>query len=163
MIIVATTSLPTVDRTNADRWNAARSCQKLIYRWGPPTKGLLIPMFSLTKNEIVGQFCLIKSTEWQMSLLHIVLFLQYEYQIVEGICYIQQYPPDSGGDLKRCGQILHPRWVILVIHLQNYGNNIRKALSLVWRFFSFLSFFLLQVQNKVSSQCGPNSGEVLVK
>ena len=28
MIIVATTSLPTVDRLNADRWNAARSCQK---------------------------------------------------------------------------------------------------------------------------------------
>ena len=27
MIIVATTSLPAVDRPNADRWNAARSCQ----------------------------------------------------------------------------------------------------------------------------------------
>ena len=28
MKIVATTSLPAVDRPNADRWNAARSCQK---------------------------------------------------------------------------------------------------------------------------------------
>ena len=28
MEIVATTSLPAVDRPNADRWNAARSCQK---------------------------------------------------------------------------------------------------------------------------------------
>ena len=27
MIIVATTSLPAVDRPNADRWNDARSCQ----------------------------------------------------------------------------------------------------------------------------------------
>ena len=27
MIIVATTTLPAVDRTNGDRWNAARSCQ----------------------------------------------------------------------------------------------------------------------------------------
>ena len=27
MIIVATTSLPAVDRSNADRWNATRSCQ----------------------------------------------------------------------------------------------------------------------------------------
>ena len=27
MIIVATTSLPAVNRPNADRWNAARSCQ----------------------------------------------------------------------------------------------------------------------------------------
>ena len=27
MIIVATTSLPAVDRPNADRWNPARSCQ----------------------------------------------------------------------------------------------------------------------------------------
>ena len=27
MIIVATTSLPAVDRPNADRWNAARLCQ----------------------------------------------------------------------------------------------------------------------------------------
>ena len=30
MKIVATTSLPAVDRPNADRWNAARSCQKLL-------------------------------------------------------------------------------------------------------------------------------------
>ena len=29
MIIVATTSLPAVNRPNADRWNAACSCQKL--------------------------------------------------------------------------------------------------------------------------------------
>ena len=28
MKIMATTSLPAVDRPNADRWNAARSCQK---------------------------------------------------------------------------------------------------------------------------------------
>ena len=28
VIIVTTTSLPAVDRPNADRWNAARSCQK---------------------------------------------------------------------------------------------------------------------------------------
>ena len=27
MIIVVTTSLPAVDRLNADQWNAARSCQ----------------------------------------------------------------------------------------------------------------------------------------
>ena len=32
MEIVATTSLPAVDRPNADRWNAARSCQKWLYR-----------------------------------------------------------------------------------------------------------------------------------
>ena len=30
MKIVATTSLPAVDRPNADRWNTARSCQKII-------------------------------------------------------------------------------------------------------------------------------------
>ena len=30
MKIVATTSLPAVDRPNADRWNAARSRQKLV-------------------------------------------------------------------------------------------------------------------------------------
>ena len=30
MEIVATTSLPAVDRQNADRWNAARSCQKEV-------------------------------------------------------------------------------------------------------------------------------------
>ena len=30
MKIVATTSLPAVDRLNADRWNAARSRQKLM-------------------------------------------------------------------------------------------------------------------------------------
>ena len=29
MIIVATTSLPAVDRPNADRWNAACSCQDM--------------------------------------------------------------------------------------------------------------------------------------
>ena len=29
MEIVATTSLPAVDRQNADRWNAASSCQKI--------------------------------------------------------------------------------------------------------------------------------------
>ena len=28
--LVATTSLPAVDRPNADRWNAARSCQYLV-------------------------------------------------------------------------------------------------------------------------------------
>ena len=31
MKIVATTSLPAVDRPNADRWNAARSRQKNIF------------------------------------------------------------------------------------------------------------------------------------
>ena len=31
MKIVATTSLPAVDRPNADRWNAARSCQFSYY------------------------------------------------------------------------------------------------------------------------------------
>ena len=30
MEIVATTSLPAVDRPNADRWNAARLCQKQV-------------------------------------------------------------------------------------------------------------------------------------
>ena len=30
MEIVATTSLPAVDRPNADRWNAARSRQKFV-------------------------------------------------------------------------------------------------------------------------------------
>ena len=28
--LVATTSLPAVDRLNADRWNAARSCQFMM-------------------------------------------------------------------------------------------------------------------------------------
>ena len=28
LFLVATTSLPAVDRPNADRWNATRSCQK---------------------------------------------------------------------------------------------------------------------------------------
>ena len=34
MKILATTSLPAVDRPNADRWNAARSCQnvRILYR-----------------------------------------------------------------------------------------------------------------------------------
>ena len=31
MKIVATTSLPAVDRPNADRWNAARSRQYILY------------------------------------------------------------------------------------------------------------------------------------
>ena len=31
MKILATTSLPAVDRPNANRWNAARSCQKRVY------------------------------------------------------------------------------------------------------------------------------------
>ena len=42
MEIVATTSLPAVDRPNADRWNAARSCQKRNFiGWGvnPPSIG----------------------------------------------------------------------------------------------------------------------------
>ena len=30
--IVATTSLPAVDRPNADRWNAARSCQYFVHQ-----------------------------------------------------------------------------------------------------------------------------------
>ena len=30
MIIVATTSLPAVERPNADRWNAALSCQNFL-------------------------------------------------------------------------------------------------------------------------------------
>ena len=34
MKIVATTSLPAVDRPNADRWNAARSRQKFVVGWG---------------------------------------------------------------------------------------------------------------------------------
>ena len=35
MKIVATTSLPAVDRRNADRWNAPRSCQKSHWgEWG---------------------------------------------------------------------------------------------------------------------------------
>ena len=29
--LVATTSLPAVDRPNADRWNAARSCQHVLF------------------------------------------------------------------------------------------------------------------------------------
>ena len=31
MEIVATTSLPAVDRPNSDRWNAARSCQLTFF------------------------------------------------------------------------------------------------------------------------------------
>ena len=42
MEIVATTSLPAVNRWNADRWNAARSCQevclKMIIRLNPVFK-----------------------------------------------------------------------------------------------------------------------------
>ena len=34
MIIVTTTSLPAVDRPNADRWNAARSCQNMVHTVG---------------------------------------------------------------------------------------------------------------------------------
>ena len=34
MIIVATTSLPAVDRPNADRRNAARSCQNMVHTVG---------------------------------------------------------------------------------------------------------------------------------
>ena len=33
MKIVATTSLPAVDRPNADRWNAARSCQWFMFHY----------------------------------------------------------------------------------------------------------------------------------
>ena len=32
MEIVATTSLPAVDRPNADRWNAARLCQNELHQ-----------------------------------------------------------------------------------------------------------------------------------
>ena len=41
MKIVATTSLPAVDRPNTDRWNAARSRQFL--RISPIPYGILIP------------------------------------------------------------------------------------------------------------------------
>ena len=50
--LVATTSLPAVDRPNADRWNAARSCQKSkqnkalgIIEWGGVMKAIIFPLF----------------------------------------------------------------------------------------------------------------------
>ena len=47
MKIVATTSLPAVDRPNADRWNAARSRQKNLFKkhWQdcPKIKGYTFP------------------------------------------------------------------------------------------------------------------------
>ena len=40
--LVATTSLPAVDRPNADRWNAARSCQLLQHLYVfPPLKSAI--------------------------------------------------------------------------------------------------------------------------
>ena len=33
MEIVATTSLPAVDRPNAERWNAVRLCQKCVVKY----------------------------------------------------------------------------------------------------------------------------------
>ena len=33
LFLVATTSLPAVDRPNADRWKAARLCQTYIFSW----------------------------------------------------------------------------------------------------------------------------------
>ena len=49
MIIMATTSLPAVDRPNADRWNAARSCQldqvmRLMYQPMFLFQGPLLPL-----------------------------------------------------------------------------------------------------------------------
>ena len=47
MKIVATTSLPAVDRPNADRWNAARSRQKTKRAGG----GVSEARFSTKKKE----------------------------------------------------------------------------------------------------------------
>ena len=46
MKIVATTSLPAVDRPNADRWNAARSRQYTVITIGATT------MMMTTKNAL---------------------------------------------------------------------------------------------------------------
>ena len=40
LFLVATTSLPAVDRPNDDRWNAARSCQNLSPDGSPREKNV---------------------------------------------------------------------------------------------------------------------------
>ena len=52
MIIVATTSLSAVDRLNADRWNAAHSCQKGNFRaCAGSISHIEIPQMDLTDSN----------------------------------------------------------------------------------------------------------------
>ena len=44
LFLVATTSLPAVDRPNADRWNATRLCQNILNIWCG--EGFVRPNFS---------------------------------------------------------------------------------------------------------------------
>ena len=51
MKIVATTSLPAVDRPNADRWNAARSCQNKTVNILQRVSTTGQPMWDLVKTR----------------------------------------------------------------------------------------------------------------
>ena len=53
MIIVASTSLPAVNRPNADRWNADRSCQNQVPRNIKGKKGWVLKMFAVQKDFLV--------------------------------------------------------------------------------------------------------------
>ena len=53
MIIVASTSLPAVDRSNADPWNGARSCQKLQLK---VASGKLVATLLLTHTLMVESY-----------------------------------------------------------------------------------------------------------
>ena len=55
MIILATSSLPAVDRPNADRWNAARSCQNNLH-----SRGQLLVM-GYNQNYIENE------SQWQFT------------------------------------------------------------------------------------------------
>ena len=61
MIIVATTSLPAVDRPNANRWNAARSCQNEFDTAQPSSKSAERGNTNL-RSRIVVNIALFKLT-----------------------------------------------------------------------------------------------------
>ena len=74
MRIVATTSLPAVDRPNADRWNAARSCQKVLVRADlpPQTRVNTRVLVDCVLYSIILYFLTILTNsvlelEWQLS------------------------------------------------------------------------------------------------
>ena len=81
MKIVATTSLPAVDRPNADRWNAARSRQLYVVlglecSWGGPS---VFREHARTAREFF-QLCCITNQTWKKPSYQI-LFLANAYNL----------------------------------------------------------------------------------
>ena len=61
MKIVATTSLPAVDRPYSDRWNAARSCQKTCREFGLAQPQLVIRFYYSDEIERLESLMCLKA------------------------------------------------------------------------------------------------------